>query len=195
MNMPGFAAEASLYKTSVRYAGKCYFGHHSKNYTAISPQACGGFKWLVCNPAMAACTACAALAPSIPLVLGCYAACLGAAYLYCRDCLDLIDVPANGGGGAGGDPSCCPPGKTCRCGGRCVSGLCLGGTCLGPGEACPPIPPRPIGCDPGEKCCERDEAGNCTLRKKRWAMPGFTAGASLYMRVPNVLRRRQGIEG
>jgi hypothetical protein len=72
MNMPGFAAEASLYKTSVRYAGNHYFGHHSKDYTAVSPQACGWFKWLVCNPAMAACTTCVALMPSIPLVLGCY---------------------------------------------------------------------------------------------------------------------------
>jgi hypothetical protein len=161
MNMPGFAAEASLYKTSVRYAGNHYFGHHSKDYTAVSPQACDplSFKWFVCSAALAPCAACGAFVPSTPLVLACIAACLGATYLYCRDCIDIIDVPGNGGG----DPSCCPPGQTCRCGGRCLSGLCLGGTCLGPGDSCPPIPPPPIGCEPSEKCCEHDEQGNCTF--------------------------------
>ena len=46
-----------------------------------------------------------------------------------------------GGGGGGGIPRCCPPGRECRCGGRCVtqtdgSVSCVHGECLTPTESC-----------------------------------------------------------
>jgi hypothetical protein len=46
-----------------------------------------------------------------------------------------------GGGGGGGIPRCCPIGRECKCGGRCVtqtdgSVSCVGGECLTPGQSC-----------------------------------------------------------
>lgn len=49
MNMPGFAAEASLYKTGVRYAGRCYVRH--QNSTHVSTQARSGFEVQMAAPA------------------------------------------------------------------------------------------------------------------------------------------------
>jgi hypothetical protein len=133
MAMPGYTADASLYKTSVHYRGKHHAGRQSYGNVGVSPQACSGFKVLVCNPLIFACNLCLALLPNVPLVVGCYAGCLGGLYLYCRDCLDLIDVPSNGGGGSGGG-GCCPRGR--RCCGSCASGTC-DDVCVGPGQSCP----------------------------------------------------------
>ncbi len=46
-----------------------------------------------------------------------------------------------GGGGGGAIPRCCPIGRECRCGGRCVtqpdgSVSCVGGECLAPNQSC-----------------------------------------------------------
>jgi hypothetical protein len=133
MTLPGYTAEASLYRTSVHYRGKHHAGRQGYGNLGVAPQACSGFKVLVCNPAILACNLCLAFFPSVPLVLGCYAACLGGLYAYCGDCLDLIDVPSNGGGGSGGG-GCCPRGR--RCCGSCASGTC-DDVCVGPGQSCP----------------------------------------------------------
>jgi hypothetical protein len=49
MNMPGFAAEASLYKTSVRYTGG-YYGL-CQNNTVVCTQARSGLKVQMAAPA------------------------------------------------------------------------------------------------------------------------------------------------
>ncbi|MDQ3186444.1 MAG: hypothetical protein M3Q16_08350 [Pseudomonadota bacterium] len=49
--MPGFTAEASLYQTSVHYAGSDDGGYLS-NRPAVSPQACGFAKNILCNGAI-----------------------------------------------------------------------------------------------------------------------------------------------
>lgn len=111
MTIPGFAAEASLYPSRGRYtAVRCDdgFGHHA----LVSPQACGVFKSLACNGLILGCVACAAFTPNVPAVVGCFAACLGGFFGYCRECIDVLDVPENGGGDGGvGDGN--PPGGTC----------------------------------------------------------------------------------
>ena len=73
MTLPGYTAEASLYRTSVHYRGKHHAGRQGYGNLGVAPQACSGFKVLVCNPAILACNLCLALLPSVPLVLGCYA--------------------------------------------------------------------------------------------------------------------------
>ena len=108
MNMPGFTAEVSLYKTGVHYVARNEIGCLS-NGTAVSPQACGFAKNNLYNGAMIGCAACLALVPAGPAaVIACYAGCLGVTLFgFCRDCLDLIDVPGSGGG-----PRPCP--KCCE---------------------------------------------------------------------------------
>ena len=175
MTIPGFNAEASLYKTSNRYRLAANGSVPTGGNTVVIPQDCGVVKGITCvagiTLGVGLCTGiCLEPPPANPLACYiCWAAAFpGSLLAFCKDCIpewmrDLINLFESCGGGGGGDPSCCPPGKTCRCGGRCLSGLCLGGTCLDPGEGCPPIPPPPIGCELGEKCCEHDEQGNCTL--------------------------------
>ncbi len=68
MNMPGYTAEASLYRTSVHYRGKHHGGRRGGGDIGVSPQACSGLKVLVCNPAIFACNLCLAFLPSVPLV-------------------------------------------------------------------------------------------------------------------------------
>jgi hypothetical protein len=168
MQLPNFTAEASIYQTTSHYrltAGGDLLAHGNGN---VVPQDCGWFQGIFCGVVVAATTAaCSALCFGGPLPCGvCVTAALGASYGACKDCLPswiraLLDIFESGGGGGG--PSCCPPGTICSCGGHCFSGLCTG-ICLPPGAACPPPPPPPpIGCEVGEKCCERDEQGNCTL--------------------------------
>lgn len=111
MNMPGFTAGASLYQTSMHYVGRD--GGYLSNGSTVSPQACGFAKNILCNGAIVGCAACLALVPAGPAaVIACYAGCLGITLFgFCRDCLDLIDIPGNGGGGGGGGGS--PAGGTC----------------------------------------------------------------------------------
>lgn len=154
MNLPGFAAEASLYRSNAHYSLSSCPGYVSGNQ--VSPQSCGFFKNIFCTTLFGGCMGCMLAWPEIDKILGCFAVCLTGWYLYCEDCLDIIDIPPS-------DPSCCPPGTVCSCGGHCVGNLLCTGTCLRPGAACPPPPPPPpIGCEVGQKCCERDEQGNCT---------------------------------
>jgi hypothetical protein len=112
MTIPGFTAEASLYGSGGRYmAVNDMSGPYYR--ALVSPQACGGFKPFVCNGLILGCVACAALTPNVPAVVGCFSACLGVFFGYCRDCLDVLDVPETGGGGGGGGGGGSPAGGTC----------------------------------------------------------------------------------
>jgi hypothetical protein len=147
MSVPTFTAEVSLYKST-----RLYRGHSGRTRvdTASNVVPADTTCEIGCGVADGICLGlCTASGPFFPL---CAAACQTATVACLLNCQD-----------GGGDPSCCPPGTTCRCGGHCISGLCTG-VCLSPGAACPPPPPPPpIGCAVGEKCCERDKQGNCTF--------------------------------
>jgi hypothetical protein len=130
MGLPGYAAEASLYRTSRSYRGARRGPAGDSGLTVVAQQIdCSGLcaiKWQLCNIGCAT--------GSGPLVFLCLAAC-GVAFGLC-----LNDCPSGGGGG--GVPRCCPPGRTCRCGGRCVTNpngtiSCVGGECLTPNQQCP----------------------------------------------------------
>jgi hypothetical protein len=55
MHIPGFMAEASLYRSSAHYIASCGFG--SLSSSQVSPHSCGGFKQLFCNGLILACRA------------------------------------------------------------------------------------------------------------------------------------------
>jgi len=124
MTLPGFTADASLYRTMNLYrSGISANTSTGPRAGLVSPQLdCG----LICFGEFLACAAgCAFLDPL------CDAGC-AITYGLC-----LANCPSSGGGGGGGPPPCCPLGTSCRCGGRCVPGKgCIGGACLRPGESC-----------------------------------------------------------
>ena len=169
MDMPGFTAETSLYQTNNHYrsAGRSFL---SNGNTTVTPQDCGitsGKFWGCLGWIGIGGIVCSGVCALGPLACaGCWTGIAGGAkYLECYECLPEWARDAIEGDGDGdGDPSCCPPGTTCRCGGHCIVGLCTG-VCLPPGAPCPITQPqpRPIGCEVGEKCCERDADGNCEL--------------------------------
>ena len=116
MGVPGFAAEASLYKTNTSYRSA-----KSPTYSRpalVAPQ-------LSCGADYAACLFFCAFGGGV--------VCAAACTLKLVECLE-----SEPHGGGSGPPSCCAPGAFCSCGGRCVPGKgCIGGTCLRPGERCP----------------------------------------------------------
>jgi hypothetical protein len=159
MNMPGFSAETSVYRTTNRYRSAVSASFATDGEMPVTPQDCGIIKGIVCGTAIGigttVCTAsCLAAANAGPLggypCWLCWTGFLGAIGLGgCLDCipqwmLDIIHAfeNAGGGGGGGGVSLCCPVGSTCKCGGRCVtmpdgSMACVGGTCLKPLQSCP----------------------------------------------------------
>ena len=109
MILPGFTADASLYRTMNLYrSGPLANTLIGPGEGLVSLQLdCGlscAATWTVCN------VGCALSLDPFCLV-GC-----GVNFV---DCLENC---SSGGGGGGGPPSCCPPGKSCQCGGRCVPG-------------------------------------------------------------------------
>lgn len=127
MNMPGFDAEMSLYKTEKLYRG-CFSGVSSINTRAsLVPQLTCSEKCLI---KFSACNLACVLGGG-PLVPVCFAGC----YSSFNDC----SSGCSSGGGVGGTPHpCCPPGTRC-CGG-CTKvpgqGLVCEGDCVGAGEEC-----------------------------------------------------------
>jgi hypothetical protein len=126
MALPGYAAEASLYRTSRSYRGASG-GPADDSGLAVTAQqiACDdlcAIKWQVCNIGCA-------ISGGILLPF-CLAGC-GVAFGLCLD-----DCPSGGGGGGGGGGTsgCCPAGR--RCCGSCASGKC-DDACIGPGQSCP----------------------------------------------------------
>lgn len=169
MTVPGFNAETSLYKSSNHYRLAASGNFLGDGNAFVVPQGCGRIKTGVCAVGvLGAGTLCAAVCieSSGAFCAACIAIVLpGSLYGFCRDCLPgwiraILDAFDSSGGG-GVELPCCPPGTVCKCGGHCELGQCTG-PCLPPGAACPPTPPPPTVCEPGEKCCEHDEHGNCT---------------------------------
>jgi hypothetical protein len=158
MNLPGFTAEASLYKTNNRYRSSA--GGFSADGNAVAPQDCGFTKGLFCGTFIAGgtvvCTASCLASPAlggIPCWV-CWTGFLGGLYGFCRDCIPgwmkaLIDLaegaptapPATGGGGLPPPtkgPCGCPLGS--RCCGKCIKipgqGLQCDGDCVPKAMAC-----------------------------------------------------------
>jgi hypothetical protein len=124
MNMPGFDAEMSLYKTEQLYRG-CFSGVSRVNTRAsLVPQLTCSEK---CLGKFAACNLACVLGGG-PLVPFCLAR--------CYDSFDDCSSGCPSGGGPGGSRRCCPPGTVCD--GRCEKvpgqGLVCDGECIGPGR-------------------------------------------------------------
>lgn len=123
MALPGYAAEASLYRTSGSYRGAPSSPIGDVGLNVVAQQLdCGtlcAIKWQVCNIGCA-------ISGGIFLPF-CLAGC-GVAFGLC-----LSDCPSGGGGG-GGTSGCCPPGRSCC--GSCESGRC-DDACVLPGQSCP----------------------------------------------------------
>lgn len=122
MKVPGFTAEASLYKSTRLYHG---YSGRTRLDTASDVVPAQSDCEIACGIADVVClAACTFLGPFAPL---CWAGCTAATVVCLSECQ-----------GGGGPPPCCPLGKSCRCGGTCVPGKgCVDGMCLGPNEVCP----------------------------------------------------------
>jgi hypothetical protein len=139
MSMPGFAAEASLYKTNNHYRFSPSGGFQADGNAMVTPQGCGWIKGSICGGiivgGIAVCTAsCVAGVASGGISCGiCWVGYLGALYGFCKDCIPewmkaLIDAVSDDGGGSSGGsggsggstsgPCHCPVGT--RCCGTCV---------------------------------------------------------------------------
>lgn len=160
VKIPGFTADASVYKTNSHYRLALRGNSPGHVDTRVAPQACEWYQEYTCGPiigggAVLCNSVCveAALNPTgLPSLAGCYycwKVYLGPVFDLCRGCLKewlqylLNTYEARSGGGDGGPPppQCCPSGRTCRCSGTCqtVNGQlrCVGGYCLRPTESCP----------------------------------------------------------
>ena len=124
MALPGYAADASLYRTRQSYRGAYSGPIGADGRTVLSQQVdCNtlcAIKWQVCNIGCAT--------SSGPLVFLCLAAC-GAAFGLC-----LNGCPSGGnGGGGGGTPPECGLGR--RCCERDENGRCT--ICIPNNASCP----------------------------------------------------------
>jgi hypothetical protein len=156
MPLPGFTAEAGVYKTNNHYRLVAGGSFLSDGNTTVVPQGCGWGEGILCGALIvtgaAACTAFCFSGPA-PCA-ACWLAYLGGLYQFCKDCIpawmqDLINELGSGGGTGGsggtggngggtGGGGCCPAGK--RCCGSCVkvSGrLSCDDFCVGPHQSCP----------------------------------------------------------
>jgi hypothetical protein len=135
MNMPRFAAEASLYKTTRWYSGYSGIAGLNTASAVVAADANSDCIGICLLAAEGAAVACAWSGPGIY-------ACLLADVLATWACVNGCPPPSNGGGGGGGPPPplCCPPGTQCKCGGKCVMVggrlTCVDGECLGPRQQC-----------------------------------------------------------
>ncbi len=152
MKMPGFSAEASLYRTTNHYGFAAGGSFLSDGSTTVIPQDCGFIKWLSCGvligTGVIVCGGACASGIAVACA-GCIATVFGGTLaIDCYDCLpewirDVIEGGGSGGGGGGGGgtggPCGCPRGTRC-CGG-CTKvpgqGLVCNDECIGPGEVCP----------------------------------------------------------
>lgn len=153
MSTPMFTADRSLYRSEGRYQFAVSGTARNGGEAVVVPQDCGIVDGILCGALIGTGTAaCGALCldggPAACAV--CWTTLLGGLYQFCHDCIPawmraLIDEFEGGGGGGGGGgslPRCCPIGRTCRCGGKCVTNSngtisCVGGVCLEPNQSCP----------------------------------------------------------
>lgn len=154
MRLPGYTADAAVYRTNNHYrlAGSL----SGDGPASVVPQGCGWVEGIVCGAVIGIGTViCTASCLASPALGGfpcwaCWAAFLGGSSAACWDCIPawmqaiINEFGSGGGSGSGGGgggigpPPCCPQGRSCRCGGKCIPGRgCVGGMCLGPKEECP----------------------------------------------------------
>jgi hypothetical protein len=138
MYVPGYTADASLYRSARMY--RPFNSVKLTQATAAAPrltlaQVSGTDCIALCQAVEASCAvACLWAGPGLP---ACEVACAVAD----TACVLLCPPgPADGGGGFGGGPRrCCPPGT--RCCGACVplpsKGFQCDDVCVGPHESCP----------------------------------------------------------
>jgi hypothetical protein len=128
---PGFSADASVYKTTNVYRGVAC----TNKVALVSPQSsCTDSCWESYALCDGLCTVGAILsfgAGTGPCFYGCWV----------RQVQCLANCEGTTGGG-GGSSMCCPVGKNCRCGGKCVKQAdgsihCVDGLCLTPNQECP----------------------------------------------------------
>lgn len=157
MNLPGFNAEVSVYKTNNHYRVAAGGSSPGDGNATVVPQGCGWLDGILCGGLIAGgivvCTASCLASPALggfPCWL-CWTGFLGFSYPFCKDCIPawmqaLIDEfesgggsgGGGGGGGGGGVAECCPSGR--RCCGSCVKvsgGLRCDGACVGANQECP----------------------------------------------------------
>ena len=75
MMMPGFTAEAALYKTNEHYQLAASGGQGLEGDVTVSPQACPWWEWPICATKISACTTICSTAGSFAW-LPCMANCL-----------------------------------------------------------------------------------------------------------------------
>ena len=141
-NMPGFAAEASLYKTRGLYRGYGAMTGPDTSSTVAPADANYDCTNSCLGWAEAGAVVCMLAAGLFTPAAG--ATCLMGDALTALKCIIACPPPGNGGGGnggGGGPAPCCGYFRTCRCGGKCVNVngqlRCVDGFCLGPNERCP----------------------------------------------------------
>jgi hypothetical protein len=135
MKYPGFGADASVYRTAHVYRGGPYVTAHMNRGALVTPQdSCTDSCW----ENYAICTGLCALGSLISFGAG-SAPCFFGCWVRQLQCLSNCEGT---GGGGGGESMCCPIGKSCRCGGKCVTQAdgsirCVDGLCLRPHQECP----------------------------------------------------------
>jgi hypothetical protein len=130
MHMPGYTAEASLYKTRRLYRGRRGTFGVNTNRSVTAALDCHDeclLKYFACE------AGCLIGTSGLGLIF-----CIGGCAVAAAECGN--QCPSDGGGGGGGS-LCCPVGTSCRCGGRCVNVngqlRCVDGMCLRPNQQCP----------------------------------------------------------
>ena len=124
MAAPSFTAEASLYMTARSYRGGTGISGDSQGTEVVAQQGSGCTvecaDWNSCNQT------CGEWPPGLSNY-NCWLDCLKPSV----NCLNSTCTPPPP------PPPCCPFGRSCKCGGRCIPGRgCVGGECLAPGEFC-----------------------------------------------------------
>ena len=124
MGLPGYRAEASLYRSGRSYGGGTITAGGDAGTMVIPQQGPGCTvscdEWSTCNQT------CGQWPPGFSNY-DCWLNCLKPSI----DCLNGMCTPPPP------PPPCCPVGRTCRCGGKCIPGRgCVNGQCLRPGESC-----------------------------------------------------------
>jgi hypothetical protein len=134
MALPGYAADASLYRTSQPYRGTRSEPVGDAGTTVVAQQITFTCRDSCVASALLCGLGCAWATG--PFAWVCPLLCVGGLALCLGRC------PPDIVGGGGGVPQCCPPGRTCRCGGQCVTNpngtiSCVDGLCLTPNQQCP----------------------------------------------------------
>src|SRR5271166_2925809 len=104
MQMPGFTAEASMYRTTNLYRSSAAAGLAREATAGVLPQDCGIGRGILCGTLIATgAAACTALCFGGPApCAACWLAYLGGLFQFCHDCIpewmrDLIDAAGGGG--------------------------------------------------------------------------------------------------